>query len=73
MTMATPNYPRRLDYYPIAVFLFFWAFAGWRSALVTGDQRLYALSVVTVPTLVITLLAVRALRRRHRTEQTPGS
>lgn len=71
--MATNNYLRRLDYYPIGVFLFFWAFAGWRSALVTGDPRLYALSVVTVPTLVVTALAVRALRRRHRAEDAQRS
>jgi hypothetical protein len=66
--MATNHYLRRLDYYPIGVFFFFWAFAGWRSALVTGEPRLYALSVVTIPTLIITGLAVRALRRRHRAE-----
>ncbi len=71
--MATRSYLRRLDYYPIVVFLFFWAFAGWRSALVTGDPRLYALSVVTIPTLVITALAVRALRRRHRAEDAQGT
>jgi hypothetical protein len=68
MSMATNNYPRRLDYYPIGVFLFFWAFAGWCSAMVTADPRLYALSVVTAPALVVTGLAVRALRRRHRAE-----
>jgi hypothetical protein len=67
--MGTCNYLRRLDYYPIGVFFFFWVFAGWCGALVTADPRLYALSVVTVPTLVITALAVRALRRRHRADR----
>ena len=64
--MERSRFDRALDYFPILAYAGFWLQGAALSALITGDLRLIALGLITLPALFAMALAILRIRVRHR-------
>jgi sulfite exporter TauE/SafE len=58
-----PN--RLLDYFPCLAYLGFWFQGALLGSIVTGEPKLMALGIVTLPALLALALAARKIRKGH--------
>ncbi len=64
--MTSSLFERALDYFPIIAFFGFWLQGAAVSSLITGDPRLMALGVITVPAIAAMIVAVIKIRKSRQ-------
>lgn len=64
--MEDSRFSRLLDYFPLIAYGGFWLQGALISSIFTGEPKLMALGLVTLPAIVAMLLAVARIRKRHR-------
>jgi len=66
LTMRSSRFNNILDYFPIAAYLGFWLQGGLAGAVITGEARLMALAIVTLPAMAAMTAAVIKIRNRNQ-------
>jgi len=66
--MDEKRFDKLLDYFPLLAYFGFWLQGAAISSVITGDPRLMALGVVTLPALAAMVAAAVRIRRRHEGE-----
>jgi uncharacterized membrane protein len=64
--MEKSRFDRALDYFPILAYFGFWLQGAALAAVITGDVRLMALGLVTIPAVAAMVVAVLRIRLRHK-------
>ena len=63
--MKDTKFNRALDYFPILAYFGFWLQGAALASIMTGEIRLMALGVVTLPAMAAMAAAVLKIRARH--------
>jgi hypothetical protein len=57
---------RALDYLPLAAYLIFWVLGGYVASLMTKDAGLMRLPFVTLPGIILMIIALARVGERHK-------
>ena len=66
MIVAPSNVKKRLDYFPLVSLFCFWFFGAVLGSLQIGDPAHIVLGLVTIPAVVLMLLAALKVRKLHK-------
>ena len=64
--MSKSSKIKRLDYYPLLALFLFWFFGAFSGAMQIKDPALIKLGIVSVPAVVLIVLAVIRVRKLHK-------